>query len=169
MSPTGVKSDCPACSNSLHHLHYPPPSHTQGDIRLWHTGGEKIMKIILHEDLCDTNFTYAFFYLMIHAFISYLNYIRNFKKICTVEWYIYFSQHFTQVLSLYFIKNFSIITTQNIFWKLTVSIFGSIKTFIYLTKETCGFWNFVCCDNGYPNKCMWQKPENGLAAIPNHM
>jgi len=32
---------------------------------------------------------------------------------------------------------------------------------IYLMKETCGFWNCVCCDNGYPNKCTWRKPENG--------
>ena len=36
------------------------------------------MKIILHEDLCDTNFTYAFLYLMIHVFISFLNYIKHF-------------------------------------------------------------------------------------------
>ena len=48
------------------------------------------MKITLHEDLCDTNFTYAFLYVTIHVFISYLNYIKHFKKMRTVESHIYF-------------------------------------------------------------------------------
>jgi len=26
---------------------------------------------------------------------------------------------------------------------------------IYLTKQTGSFRNLMCCDNGYPNKCMW--------------
>jgi len=41
----------------------------------------------------------------------------------------------------------------------------SIKILIHLTKETGSFWNFKCCDNGYPNKFMWQdwEPAYGLA------
>ena len=49
-----------------------PPSYKEGDgMNITHRmGGEKI---ILHEDLCHTYFTYAFWYLMIHVFITFLN------------------------------------------------------------------------------------------------
>jgi len=40
---------------------------------------------------------------------------------------------------------------------------------IHPTKETGSFRNSVCCDNGYPNKCMSQKSENVLAVMPTHM
>jgi hypothetical protein len=89
--------------------------------------------------------------------------------VCTDESYIYFWQYFTQILLLYFIKNFLMITTQNIFWKLPVSIFRSVKTLIHLTKDTGSFWNFMHCYNPYPNKCIRQKPGNGLDVIPIHM
>jgi hypothetical protein len=47
--------------------------------------------------------------------------------------------NFTQVLSPYLIKNFSIIKTRNTFWELPVSIFRSIETLIHLKKETRRF------------------------------
>jgi hypothetical protein len=47
----------------------------------------------------------------------------------------------------------------------------SIKILIHLTKETGNLWNFMGCDNGYPDKCMLQdqEPEYDLAVIPIHM
>jgi hypothetical protein len=100
--PPGFKSDCPACSKSLHHLPYPPCQPYRG---CWYVyGTEKLSKIIVHKDLYGTNSTFAFQYLLIHEFISFLNYTRHFKrKICTVESYIYiyiyiYIGHFTQFL-----------------------------------------------------------------------
>jgi len=51
------------------------------------------------------------------------------------------------------------ITTHNTFWELPVSFIRNTKTLIHLIKETGSFWNFVCCDNGYPTKCMWQNQK----------
>jgi len=66
------------------------------------------MKIILHEDLCDNGFTYAFQYLMIHVFISLLKYIMHFQKNM-------YSCIFVTILQTGFItafnKHFSMITT----------------------------------------------------------
>jgi hypothetical protein len=46
----------------------PPTSHTEGDSR---TGGEKIMKIILHEDICDT-------YSFLHSSTLWFMYLSPF-------------------------------------------------------------------------------------------
>jgi hypothetical protein len=57
----------------------PLPAIQRVMVCLWHTVGEKIMKILLHKDLCEPNSTFAFYYVMIHLFISFLNYIKPFK------------------------------------------------------------------------------------------
>jgi hypothetical protein len=106
---------------------------------------------------------------MIHVFMSFLYYIKHFKKhVYSSIIHIFLTTFHTGFIT-FFIKNFSMITTHNTFWKPPVSILRSIKMLIHLTRETGSCWNSVCCDNGYHNKCVWQKPENGLAVIPPHM
>jgi hypothetical protein len=59
------------------------------------------VRIILRKDLYDANSTFTFQYLMFHVFISFLNYIKHFKRKHTVESYIYTHTHIYIYIYIY--------------------------------------------------------------------
>jgi hypothetical protein len=112
----GFNSECPACSRLLHHLAIPLPVTHSVLVCVWHTVDGKIMRIILHKDLYDTNSSFAFQYIMIQLFICFLSYIKNFKEKCVQLNHIYIFDNIShRFYKLHFIQNFSMNTTHNTF------------------------------------------------------